>query len=134
MTGSFTKKRSDFPLAVRDKLPGRTDVWFARALSIAPALAKRFAAHTQEGAAPADVMDSVPIGLQSGRLASWRGSGIQVREALQHGGVVQTRGGSKAVMLVKRAVSFFCFASGTRTVRTLHAGAQYNVRGPQIDA
>jgi hypothetical protein len=57
--GSFIKKRIEFPQAVRDKLPGRMDVWFARALSIAPALAKRFASHGEEGTALAAIMDSV---------------------------------------------------------------------------
>ncbi len=57
--GSLLKKRSDFPHDVLDDLPVRVDPWFARALLIAPALAKRFAKHKEEAASLAALLDGV---------------------------------------------------------------------------
>ncbi len=57
--GCLVKRRSDFPCDVLDGMPVRFDPWFARALLIAPALAKRFAKHKEEAASLAALLDGV---------------------------------------------------------------------------
>jgi hypothetical protein len=83
--GSLVKKRSDFPREALDTLPVRFDPWFARALMIAPSLAKRFAKYKEEAASLAAVLDSVLTYVAS-QFIDLRRETIVLKSALKTGG------------------------------------------------
>jgi hypothetical protein len=129
VVGSLLKKRSDFPHDVLDKLPVRGDCWFARALLIAPALAKRFARHKEEAASLATVLDGV-LSYVAGEVVDLQKETDVLRSVLKTAGTV-TRSQSLAGMPSNPLVPELFVRPKRRAGKILDVPAPSNIESPR---